>query len=82
MSRQLKKRYCECGRELEYRKRLCSECRQINIDIAHDRYNASKEHKERANKYYHEVAKHKNFTLIKLRRMRNENRSRESGVEI
>jgi hypothetical protein len=51
MSCKLKKRYCECGRELEYRCSVCSECRQINIEIARDRYNASTAHKERARKY-------------------------------
>lgn len=72
-----KKRYCECGRELEYRCSVCSECRQINIDIAHDRYNASKAHKERArlnNKRYRD----KYPGLMKLRKMReagNENRT-------
>lgn len=27
-------RYCECGRELEFRQRVCSECRAVNIQIS------------------------------------------------
>ena len=37
MSRQLKKRYCECGRELEKRCLICSECRAINRQIQTDK---------------------------------------------
>jgi hypothetical protein len=67
--KEIKKRYCECGRELEYRKRVCSECRQINIDIAHDRYNASKIHRERAYKY-NKGYRERHPSLKKLRELR------------
>ena len=74
-----KKRYCECGRELEYRCEVCSECRQINIDIAHDRYNASKEHKERARIYQLKNYKRKGLkTMQRERRVYNE--LREKGI--
>ena len=56
-------RYCECGRALDRYQHVCSECRQSNIDIAQDIYNASSKHKERALKYYH-----KNKILRKQRR--------------
>ena len=76
MSRALKLRYCDCGRELEYRCRVCSECRQINIDIAHDRYNASQAHKDRTKKYYREVFKDKYPSLRELKRRRENENSR------
>lgn len=62
-----KLRFCECGRELEKYCYLCSECRQINIDHATDVRNASKAHRERVKKYYHEVFKHKYPGFKKIR---------------
>ena len=50
-------RHCSCGRQLDRYQHVCSECRQSNIDIAQDIYNASKEHKKRALEYYHRVAR-------------------------
>ena len=32
-----KKRYCECGRELEYRCKMCSECRAVSDEIRKDK---------------------------------------------
>lgn len=66
-----KLRYCACGRELEYRCRVCSECRQINIDIATDRRNASKSHRERA-AIYNKSYRERHPSLKKLREMSNE----------
>lgn len=49
----MKKRICpQCeSREVEKYCHICSECRQNNIDFAHDVYNASAVHKERARIY-------------------------------
>lgn len=66
----MKTRYCECGRELEYHCHVCSECRQINIDIATDKRNASKAHRERVKKYYDEVYKYKYPSLRAMRLQR------------
>jgi len=71
MSGALKKRYCECGRELEFHCHVCSECRQINIDIATDIRNASKEHRARRMKYYYEVEKIKYPSFKKIRELSN-----------
>lgn len=76
MSRALKKRYCECGRELEFHCHVCSECRQINIDIAIDKRNASRAQGARALKYYHEVYKHKYPSFKKIREASERNNER------
>jgi hypothetical protein len=51
MPRALKKRYCECGRELERYQHFCSECayvrRQITMDYAQHKYLSNPENRAR-----------------------------------
>lgn len=50
-----KKRYCECGRELEYRCQICSECRAVNraiqIDIAQHNFYQTEKYKKYKREY-------------------------------
>ena len=48
----MKKRYCNCGRELEkYQKKECTECVAINIQISKDCYATTDEYKQSQDKY-------------------------------
>ena len=54
----MKTRYCECGRELEHRQRICSECREISrqhrLVIANHNYYHSEHGREVIRNYQRE----------------------------
>ena len=66
--KEIKKRYCECGRELEYRCRVCSECRQINIELSQDIYRASAKCKAREKELRYLKYKRKGLKTLQNRK--------------
>ena len=72
MSGKLKKRYCECGRELEYRCEICSECRAVNRQIQIDK----------AQHTFYQTEKYKNYKREYMREYMREYYRRKRNEKI